>query len=392
MISFLDPSDLKGDLDSWPSLAERSWKDFTSIPKLPDNVEGIVLAGMGGSGIAGDLICDISAEKSSKLMLFTNKDYHLPKWVDGRFALVAISCSGNTEETLSVVAEARARGIECFGIGSGGLLKKFAQEKWNFPFIQTGMLKVPRTSLPALFFPLVKLFSENSILKVDQEDLDDCFNSLNKVKELSGKLKNLRSNPSFEIAQQLASNEDRLLIYSSRRTRAVGLRFRQSLNENAKMHAFNGEIPELCHNDIVGWDLQDSRIQDIGEKSKRLVSTKSAEKRKRRSFAAEGHSSSKAAPSNGLALLLRLREDDPEEIRVRFDVVSDVIRRRNGIRIIAPYFGKSFIARTFSMLYSLEYSTYFAAVLRGINPILTPSIDLLKKEMTRKLGFVGRIS
>jgi glucose/mannose-6-phosphate isomerase len=368
MIKAIDVSDLRSDYEKWPELARATW-DETNPPLLPRNARSIVFAGMGGSGISGDLLCDISREQRVPLHLQTVKDYHLPKAIDQSTIVVAISCSGNTEETLNCVVEARERGIDCYGFGSGGLMEQLARGRLNFPFTKTGMLKVPRSSFPALFFAVLKFLSVNSFLKVEQYEISDCVNAmedLRKARDSAQKTSALWLASEF---QKSSSHGGSIVVYASSRTRAVGLRFRQSLNENAKLHAFNGEVPELCHNDIVGWDGENTTRSKVLRK----------------------HTSSRRGERHrGIALLLELPDDSPET-RARFEVVEETVKLNGGVVLKAPFDGESYLARVLSMLYTLDYTSYYLAVLRGIDPAATPSIDFLKKRMSEKLDLLNRL-
>ncbi len=357
LIHEVDKSDLKSDFDSWPELAEEAWS-HSEVNDLDGEYDSVIFTGMGGSGIIGALVSDIANETKSPLPFANLNDYHLPTSLSTRCLVVGVSCSGNTEETLSALSEAHSRGLKISSFGSGGSLKEFS-EKWKSGFTQTRMLKVPRSSLPGLLFPVLKLLSQNGLLQINDADIEESIENLKRVRDLAISEDN-KENLSVEIAAQVITYDCPALIYSQRRTRAVGLRFRQSLNENAKIHAFNGDVPEVCHNDIVAWD----RDQASTRKTK-----------------------STTVPN---AVMLRLK-DDPEEIAVRFGVLRDIVRDRGGKCIDAPYLGRSFLSRAFSMLYFLDYATYFAAILRKVDPIITPSIDHLKSQLNKRLDFVSRL-
>ncbi len=362
LIRKVDASDLKADFDQWPSLANRAWCQ-TAPPKIEQPSEGfdrIAFAGMGGSGISGELLIDLSRETKSPTSFETLKDYHLPDYFDNSCLVVGMSSSGGTEETLSVLSEAHRKGLVGLAIGSGGLLEHRAKSKWNFPFVKSTMLKVPRSSLPGIFYPALKALSYNKLLLVEESEVDESIHALEQVKLLVQDPDHQR-NPALDLALSLASKGNIPLLYSSFRTRAVALRARQSINENAKLHGFDGEIPELCHNDIVGWDSKKTRV------------TKAAR------------------DQPGCAVLLRLEEDDPEEIETRFDIVRDVIKKSGGESYTPTYRGESYLARIISMLYFLDYVSYYMAIIRGIDPIKTPSIQLLKRQLAHRLNYIERL-
>ena len=108
--SKIDKSNLRADFDTWPSLATKSWSE-ANPPLLDKKYESILFAGLGGSGIIGEVMSDLAAE-SGLVRIETLKDYHLPKYVGPETLVIGVSCSGNTEETISVVMEARHRNID----------------------------------------------------------------------------------------------------------------------------------------------------------------------------------------------------------------------------------------------------------------------------------------
>ena len=391
LIHRFDPSDLRSDFDRWPELAREAWA--TDVPELgsafTSSPSTIIITGMGGSGIVGELISDICTELQSKTRIVVLKDYHLPSWVAGQNAesagmlVVGVSCSGNTEETLSVLNESARAGLRGFAFGSGGELKSFCERRsTEFTFTRTGALKVPRSSLPALFYPVLKFFTRSGIISLSDSEVEESFDALSRAKnECLNLQKSGDGNFALELAAKSASsvkNNGRNdtfhsnsgssstipLVYTSRRTRAAGMRYRQSLNENSKLHGFDGQIPELCHNEIVGWDA-------------RVAKTLSRKRGKNAPLA--------------LPVLLRL-EDDPDEIKTRFEIVEEIIKDAGVEPIIVPNQGRSYLARVMSMLYALDYSSYYTALLRNVDPIKTGSIDFLKTELKSRLNYLGRFS
>lgn len=362
-IENVDRSDLLADYDYWPELALKVWNE-TAIPS--DNygeVRRVILAGMGGSLLTGELIVDLAREKRSKLQFETIKDYHIPDSCDGRTLVLGLSSSGNTEETLSVLSESHKAGVRAVSFGTGGALETLSKEKWGFDFVRTSMLKVPRSSLPGIFYAVLKFLIESGLIPVSGAEVEESMEALRITKDRVRGSSSHDGNSPLQIARKFLKEPAFPLVYSSNRTRGVGLRFRQSINENAKMHAFNGEIPELCHNDIVGWDAMSSSVVR--------------------------HIAVSSSGSKAVAMFLRLRQDDPIEVRERFDIVDEIVKKAGGETIEAPSTGNCYLARAMSMLYQLDYATYYMAILRNIDPIMTPSINLLKQELATRLKYAS---
>ncbi|MDG6998260.1 MAG: hypothetical protein JRN15_04005 [Nitrososphaerota archaeon] len=339
-------------------MARSAWSE-SQPPQLDRSYSSMLLVGMGGSGIIGEMISDLTSEFDG-IRIDLLKDYHIPRYYTSDTLVVGVSASGNTEETISVINEASKRGLDICAFGSGGYLERLAQSNSRIMFTRSKMLKVPRSSFPGLFYPILKFLAQNGYLKVSDDHVLDSIDCLSRARDLCSKPL-VKQNKALEIALEITQMKNSLpLIYSSKRTRSVGLRFRQSLNENSKMHAFEGMIPEICHNEIVSWDY--GRVA----KAKSYV-------------------------SNSVPIALKL-EDDPLEVRTRFQAVEDILRKSKSKFIEAQSIGTSYISRIISMMYILEYSTFYAAILRGVDPILTPSIELLKGELKTRLNYLGRFN
>ena len=354
--SKIDKSNLLEDYNTWPEFAKSSWEE-TQPEQLERTYTSILFVGMGGSGIVGDVLGDLASEQDG-CRIDVVKDYHLPKYYSSDTLVIGLSSSGNTEETISVVNEATRRGFDICTFGSGGLLEKMSSTNSRIKFTKTKMLKVPRTSFPGLFYPVLKFLVQNGYLKTSEDHVMDSINCLSRVRELASK-QIVKQNKALEIALELNPKAALPLVYTSKRTRAIGLRYRQSLNENAKLHAYDGLIPELCHNEIVSWDY------------------------------AKTARAKKSVVSNAVPIALRL-EDDPLEIRTRFQIVEEILRRAKAQLVQVPSMGTSYLSRIVSMIHLLDYSTYFTSILRGVDPTLTPSIDFLKEELRTRLNYLGR--
>lgn len=354
-----DKSNLRADFDAWPELAGKVWSE-TNTPQLQRSYSSVLFAGMGGSGIIGEVMLDLAMEgDSSRIEVL--KDYHLPRYYTNDTLLVAVSCSGTTEETISIIREASRRGLDTCAFGSGGEIEKMSAPNHGITFTKTPMLKVPRTSFPALFYPVLKFMIHNGYLRTTEEEVIDSIDCLRRVRDLCIKPL-VKQNKSLEIARELTKSRVCVpLIYSSKRTRSIGLRFLQSLSENAKFHGFQGVVPEICHNDVVGWDFLSTK------KTKKTFSN----------------------PIDFMPFSLRLN-DDPLEVKTRFQILDEILKKSKARFIPAPYLGTTYLSHILSMMYFLDYSTYYAAIIRGIDPSLTPSIDFLKKELGSRLNYLGR--
>lgn len=199
------------------------------------NFKEVVLLGMGGSSIGGDIL-RVLAFSGSKIPVYILRDYHLPGFVSKNTLVIAVSYSGNTEETLMAFQEARQKKSSLFAIASGGELEKEIK-KHKIPFFKIEAKAEPREALGALLAPLLAFGQKAGLIKINPRDFAVQNGLENKARALALKIKNTL--PIFVGAEHLAP---------------VARRFKTQINENSKQAAFFEELPELCHNTIAGLD------------------------------------------------------------------------------------------------------------------------------------------
>ncbi|QRF74666.1 Glucose-6-phosphate isomerase [Thermoplasmatales archaeon] len=203
---------------------------------LPDRYSNIVISGMGGSGIAGKIFQELYSDKP----LFVNEDYEIPAWVGSSTLFIAISYSGNTEETLSAVKKAQAAGAHIVKISSGGKLEEIPGVQVTVP----GGIQ-PRSALGYLLATLLNSFGMLSAAR------NGIYELLESIDESNGFLK--------EMARNIADNRLIPLILTLPGFRSTGTRWKTQFNENAKLLAFSLNFPELDHNDIMAFERSYNR-------------------------------------------------------------------------------------------------------------------------------------
>jgi len=212
------------------------------IKKLSEKPRAIVISGMGGSGIVGDLYQVIALEKLD-IPVFTIKDYALPKWVSKHDLVVPISYSGNTLETIECFKQALNVGAKVIAISSGGKLENLAKEN-NVPHVRVIKGLVPRVSLPSMFVALSK--SLNMVLGENVVE----------VEEFEETIDLLEHGVDYVEVEEIASHVENTLpiIVGCIKYAPLAIRFKNELNENSKIPAKVEIVPEWGHNDIVGWE------------------------------------------------------------------------------------------------------------------------------------------
>lgn len=203
-------------------------------------VDGLLIMGMGGSGIVGDVIYSLSSEVL-KIPVVLTKDFRIPKWVGRDWLAVAVSYSGDTIETLSCLNEAIQRGAQVAVVASGGEMIRLAEER-KIPYVKIPPNRTPRSSFPALLLGTLKLLKNIGIdLSTPHEKRIVEFLKKEDVSRLSQ-----------ELAEKLLNKIP--VFVSSTKYYPLALRAKDEFNENAKVPAKVEVYPEGFHNDIVGWE------------------------------------------------------------------------------------------------------------------------------------------
>lgn len=231
--------------DEWPKLARNAYESDLSQVDFRD-IDHIVFSGMGGSGAIGDLFSAILSKTNIHVNVI--KGYVLPKTVDKNTLVVATSISGNTDETLSILQSAQKMNCNLIGFSSGGKMEDICQKK-NILFKKLPKNHSPRSSFVTFVYSILKTL--NSILPIQKNAI---LESLDKLEIQSNKIAtcNFHDNPSINLANFLHNGVS--AIYYPHGLSAAAIRFKNSLQENAKNHAFAEDVIETCHNGIVPWE------------------------------------------------------------------------------------------------------------------------------------------
>jgi glucose/mannose-6-phosphate isomerase len=315
--------------------AHLAGKIHASYPK-PDN---IIVAGMGGSGIGGELLKDY-ARSQAVVSIEVSKDYSLPAYVGKHTLVLVVSYSGDTEETLSAFLDAVRRRCMIFCISSGGALLEHA-EKLNVPFLRVPAGMPPRAASPYLLVPQLALLEKLGLLTGVSEGLTEAIQILEKV----GRENAPEQLISVNLAKSLASgiNGTVPVIYGSGLFRGAAMRWKQQFNENAKLPAKWEVFSELNHNEVVGW-----------ERAGTLATCFSA-------------------------VFLR-DETEPAEVRSRIEITKTLLPKESKQFEVWSQ-GSGTLARILSTILVGDFTSVYLAVLRGVDPTPVQTIATLKKKL-----------
>ena len=299
----------------------------------------VVVAGMGGSGISGELLRDWALGRLDVPVSVVN-DYHLPEYCGNRTLLFVESYSGNTEETLSCFEQGIMRGCSMVAVASGGELARRARER-GVPLVTIpDDLPVPRSATAYLLVPL--------LVGVEQVGLAYATDELREAHTvLTGLQRSLAPTSPTEanVAKQLAHTLHGTIpvIYGQGLLRAAARRWRTQLNENPKMLARDDVFPECNHNDTPAWG---------------------------------------GSGNQGLFSVVLLR-DNPEapEMADRIDITREMAFSRARVVAEVRAMGEGALARILSAMYVGDYTSLYLAFIRGMDPAPVEMIEDLKRAL-----------
>ncbi|MBO0713109.1 MAG: bifunctional phosphoglucose/phosphomannose isomerase [Acidimicrobiales bacterium] len=216
-------------------------------PRPKEAVRHVVVAGMGGSGVAGDVLA-ATAGPALPVPVVVVKSYTLPAFVGPATVVLAVSFSGDTEETLETASQALERGASLVAVTKGGRLAALAERGGAAVVPVPGDIPQPRAALGALAVPLLVTLEELGLLPGATTQIQAAVEQLRRRRDqLVGPA---------GLAEGLARRIGRTipLVYGAEALGAVAAqRWKTEVNENAKTPAFFASYPELCHNEVVGW-------------------------------------------------------------------------------------------------------------------------------------------
>ena len=215
----------------------------TSLTSFTKEIRNILICGLGGSGIGGTIVSDIISSKVN-IPITATKDYSIPNFVNEHTLVIANSYSGNTEETLYALEKCQAKGAEIAVITSGGKLKAIAEENKYNKIIIPGN-QPPRAMFGYAFTELFFMLNHYGII-------DDSFKSdFTKAIELLDTEKSDIQEQAMSLAKKMYKQTP--VIYVANGFEGVAVRFRQQINENSKMLCWHHVVPEMNHNELLGW-------------------------------------------------------------------------------------------------------------------------------------------
>ena len=318
--------------DNWHQIAKESF-ELEKEKENFQNIEHIVFAGMGGSGAIGDMFASILSQ--TKIHINVVKGYLLPKTTNKNTLVIIISVSGNTVETLSVLEAAHKLKSKIITFSSGGKIKEFCIKN-NIKYKIVNKFHSPRATFTSYLYTILKVLHHT--LNIKEEEI---IQSIEKLQELNKKINssNLRnSNPSLDLAKWIT---DIPIIYHPSGLQAAAIRFKNSLQENCKIHAIAEDVIEACHNGIVSWEKK----------------------------------------SNILPILIRGSQDSIKT-KQRYEILKEFFVLNNiEFKEIISTEG-NILSKLITLIYLLDYASIYKAIINNTDPSPVKSIDFIKKRIS----------
>lgn len=317
--------------DAWHEIANDAFHSELEDANF-EKVEHIVFAGMGGSGAIGDLFSSILSKTDIHVNVV--KGYLLPKTVDSNTLVVVTSVSGNTIESMNILESAKNIGCKTIAFSSGGKMLDFCNEH-GIEFRLISKIHSPRASFVKYAFSIIKVLQ--NIIPITTNDV---LESISELRTLSKSIcsSNLNdTNPSLELSKWLDGIP---VIYYPWGLHAAAIRFKSSLQENAKMHAMIEDVIETSHNGIVAWEKNHFATPVLIEGIDDYVKTKER---------------------------WNIMKEYFKENNIDFKEIFSV---RGGI-----------LSKIINLIYFLDYVSIYKAVLSKTDPTPINSIDFIKKRL-----------
>ncbi len=254
LINSIDKFNMKDILSSFANQyleTKNIAQNFDKIPSSYKDFKNIVFSGMGGSAIGGDLIRTLFSDECP-IPIIVNRDYNIPKFVDHSTLYISASYSGNTEETISSFKQALEKQAKMIVISSGGELQRLAKEN-SLPYFEIEKKGIqPRCAFGYMFVPMVYFLSKLGLIADQSDNLDETVGLISKYAvELAANIPVI-NNKAKQLAIALY-NKIPIIYAPQSHFDVVAMRWKGQINENSKTFAFCGVIPEMNHNEIVGW-------------------------------------------------------------------------------------------------------------------------------------------
>ncbi len=305
-----------------------------------DDIANVLVLGMGGSGMAGDLIAAV-AGPFMPVPVVVSKGYEPPSFVDGSTLVIAMSFSGDTEETVEATVTAAAEGGRVLVVCAGGELEELATS-WQAPLLKVPReIPMPRAAIGALAIPVIVALERMELFPGATSWIGLAIDQLTRRRDQLL----AEANPAEALARRIGRTLP--IIYGGGDMGAVAAsRWKAQCNENAKIPAFANVVPELCHNEICGWGQH-------GDLTRQVFSL----------------------------VLLRHDHEHPQVSR-RFDLLTDLVDEVVADRFSVRAEGEGTLAQLLDLILFGDFVSLHLAAQEGLDPGPVPALDQIKADLS----------
>ena len=306
------------------------------------DVNNIIIAGMGGSAIGGDVVYSL-IKNEIKIPFVVNRGYDLPAWANSSTLIICSSYSGNTEETISILEEAKSLGAKVIGITTGGLLESLCKN-YSFDFVNIPSGLQPRAALAFSFIPLLYILKKTSLINVEVRDwLESSVDLIKSKREEYSQDK--ENNPVYQLANKLY-NKLPIIYADSTSLETVAVRLKGQICENSKILAYHSIYPEMNHNEIVGWENNEEFFSNY--------------------------------------YVLWLMDDEMNSRnKSRKNIISEILSDLNVSQQEIKVDGNSFKERFLLLIHYGDWLSYWCAILHNTDPSPVKNIQTLKDKLSK---------
>jgi glucose/mannose-6-phosphate isomerase len=339
-----DPDGMLARIKELPMQCQQAWQAAMrfDLPPHYANIDKVVVLGMGGSAIGGDLVRSL-VQFESKIPVIVHRDYGLPAFADARSLVIASSYSGNTEETLSGFEAALATGNKKLAMTTGGKLEQLALQN-KIPVFKIEYKAQPRAALGFSFLPTLGVMQKLGFISDKSEDVAETVQILEKMSQKLDEKSPTRANPAKQLAQRLYGRLP--VIYGAGIAAEAAHRWKTQINENGKAWGFYEVFPELNHNATVGFPLP------------------------------------KEIASRIRVIMLRSPGFN-DRIKLRYEVTAELLKQSGVAHEAVDSEGKSPLAQMVTLVSIGDWVSYYLAILYKVDPSPVKVISYLKERLEK---------
>ncbi len=337
-----DPAGMGQLIADFPKQCRAAWQNVAGfeLPARYREAKQLLILGMGGSAIGGDLLRTLVAERC-RVPILVSREYDIPAWVNESTLVVASSHSGNTEETLSAFEQARGRGAMLAAITTGGKLDALAREA-GAAVLNYSFESQPRAALGYSFISLLGVVSRLGWIDEPSRELEQALAGLETLQRAIGRDAPFAKNRAKQLAQELYEREP--IFYGAGVFAEVAHRWKTQMNENANTTACHDAMSELNHNSVVGYEFPKSVLSRVT-----------------------------------FVMLQSPRAN--ARIAKRFAVTRELLDERGLKHLDVFAVGESALAEMYWLIHLGDYVTFYLALLNDVDPTPVAAIDHLKQAL-----------